>query len=207
MKMNLALNELLNSIRRALVIGVVTMLLWSGGLRSALHAQPAEKGLSLIQSSNQVAEVVRRIASCPDWTRMSKLDQGAGQQLIQCLEMISSNETPVLRAAFDQLVRHSAGERATSMKGPAKLFLLNRYIFEVPGHVDRKEARSFGGWVQPESERANFLWPFRRQANSKLELIDTFHGYFGEEYAALREFDYFNLHFGRRRLSQIERGQ
>jgi hypothetical protein len=90
----------------------------------------------------------------------------------------------------------------------SRVFVLNRFLFRVPGAVPRREARFFGGWHVPEREGSvDMAWPFATVGRSgTLRLVGTFSAYAGAPYDALGEFDWFSRRFPPRWHQPAQRG-
>ena len=82
----------------------------------------------------------------------------------------------------------------------SRVFLLNRYLFQVP-EISPIDGHLFGGWAGTpvENGMVNRLWPFSYDGQNRLQLVGEFEGYYGPPYRGLDEFDYFQKKFGLRR--------
>jgi hypothetical protein len=56
--------------------------------------------------------------------------------------------------------------------------------------------------VPADSEWINLLWPFTIDEAGTLTLTGQFHGYMGDDYLALQEFDDFNKKYGGRKIAK-----
>jgi hypothetical protein len=112
------------------------------------------------------------------------------------LEALSRYDTPTIRAAFAQFSSESRDGHADD----EKLFLANRYLFNVPEWVSAERALGFGGWFGiPQSEKGvNLLWPLHREPSGRLRLVGRQIGYLGPPFAAMDELDYLEKEYGRR---------
>ena len=106
----------------------------------------------------------------------------------------------MLRKAIERFIGERRCANKYSVDDMSKLFVLNRSIFKVPSQSKLPEARFFGGWIGvPRGEKGvDLLWPLTIRSGGKLELIGDFGGYYGDDFQAVEEFDYFNQRFGRR---------
>ena len=153
-------------------------------------------------SSGRTKRILEAIARCPPWTRVTEEDGDANakQELFMCLDQLAREETPVLRQAFKRYIKTRQAENNYSLDESSKLFVINRFLFNVPPSLGIEKAHFCGGWIGRPSrnEQIDTLWPWKLGVSGKLELVGIYHGYIGEEYQALEEFDFFNKHFGRR---------
>ena len=147
-----------------------------------------------------VADAVAIIKRCPPFTLIQEDDRHEQQELLKCLAELHTYETAVLRKAVEQFITEDR-DAFVSVDDMSKLFVLNRYIFNIPATAKGKEVRPFGGWVLPYDDgkgEMDLLWPFRIVENDQLELVGFGVGYMGETFRAVAEFDLFNERFGRR---------
>ena len=81
----------------------------------------------------------------------------------------------------------------------SKLFVLNRYVFNVPEFTPLNQQR-FGSFLGvPVLEgRVNELWPWQIDPAGELQLTGFFRGYAGESFVALEEAEAFQRLYGRR---------
>ncbi len=80
----------------------------------------------------------------------------------------------------------------------SKIYVLNRFYFDVPDSETASKVKYFGGWgIPPQGkELVNILWPLAVNASGKIYLKGAFGGYTGDSYDALGEFDYFLSGYG-----------
>jgi hypothetical protein len=150
------------------------------------------------QPTNQIVEkIISQIHSCPSW---SDIERGGimkvESRLMDSLAKVSENDIAMIREAIRILF--SNPQQDTAMW--AKVFILNRYLFQVPEEspIDDK---LFGGWagVQVNNGKVNRLWPLSHEVEGRLRIVGEFEGYFGNGYQGLDEFDYFQRTFGLRK--------
>jgi hypothetical protein len=115
---------------------------------------------------------------------------------MKCLELISENDITLIREAIVRLF--SKYSQNTSLW--SRVFILNRYLFQVPENSPIDE-HLFGGWAGTpiENGMVNRLWPFSYDSQNRLQLVGEFEGGYGNGYRGLDEFDYFHKKFGLRR--------
>jgi hypothetical protein len=86
----------------------------------------------------------------------------------------------------------------------SKVYVLLRAVFNVPQEISREEAKTFGGWVHPsvlqKSGSYDLMWPLGLNEKSEVIFVGQFEGYFGSEYDAMGEFDYFSSKYKFREL-------
>lgn len=171
------------------------------GQNNSSTPKPSGTSLGVEQPNQALADTVaREIGLCPPWSELNKGDDATRGQIMKCVEQIASNDLPVIRSAMEKYVSLKSSKKAFDVAAMSRLYVLNRYVFDVPEKASF-ERSTFGGWmgVPHDSQWINLLWPFTVDEKGKLTLIGQFSGYLGEEYQALKEFDYFNEKYGVRR--------
>ena len=144
--------------------------------------------------------VAREIELCPPWDELNKGDDATRGQIMKCLEQIANYDLAVIRQAMEKYMSIKRSQKALDVTAMSRLYVLNRYVFNVPEKASF-ERSTFGGWmgVPHDSQWINLLWPFSVDEKGKLTLTGQPSGYLGDEYKALQEFDYFNEKYGVRR--------
>jgi hypothetical protein len=145
----------------------------------------------------EVIEAVTIMSDCPIGTQVTDLRRQARerQKITACLRKLARYRTSVLRAAELQYEGVLRAQSPHSSPGDLSvLYLVNRYIFNVPDASPRSEARFFGGWegVPVTENEVNLLWPLAVGKSGDLEFSGTFGGYNGPVFQAVEEFDYFD---------------
>ncbi len=82
-----------------------------------------------------------------------------------------------------------------------KIYVFNRYYFNVPEEGDVSTSPRFGGWTIPKAtnpRRCKILYPLERGPGEVLSLTGRSVGYAGGAYQGLAEFDYFSKKYGPR---------
>ncbi len=86
----------------------------------------------------------------------------------------------------------------------SKLYLVLRYVYDVPDEMVIEDAFTYGGWVRPIEEISgstyNMMWPLGFNEFSMPVVDHPFMGYMGAEYDAPGELAYFMENFTRREL-------
>ncbi len=150
-----------------------------------------------LATHNGADEALALIEACPSWLR------GPGGQfpdpgpIMSCLRQLDGFQTPVLRAAIQQYQRAHA--RVGNNRAAATIFLLNRYLFNVPEWAPLTNGLGFGGWVGvPRRPREiNLMYPLYAGPAGEISLGPGQVGLNGS-YAAIEEFDYLEQTYGRR---------
>ena len=147
--------------------------------------------------------VAREIESCFPWSELRESDDEARKQIMTCFGKIASYDLVMIRLAIEKYVSTKRSQKAFNVAAMSRLYVLNRYLFNVPEKA-RFEKGTFGGWmgVPADSESINLLWPFTIDEAGTLTLTGQFHGYMGDDYLALKEFDDFNKKYGGRKIAK-----
>jgi hypothetical protein len=165
---------------------------------------PLVVGLALVagcHASKSAPENVSLLLDrCPEWTQLNGDDRGAKQKILLCLAQISTNDIRDIRIGVTKFLHTQRGQAESG-----KIFLLNRYLFNVP-ELGEPDDSIVTPWHSPtRSGRLDLLWPFSLMPKGDLELTGNFKGYTGESYRPLDEFDYFLKTYGRRTPSPRSR--
>lgn len=161
---------------------------------------------------NKVHYIVEQLKQSPSWMDVIRKDgdYALRDKITRIDFLVASFDTETIRKAIRLYMN---GLHASDyLEGAAKIFVLLRVVFDVPGSVNAKDAKYFGGWANPSdypdprvTGRADLLWPFRVGKEGQLVLYGTAAMYNGGPYEPLQEFDFFNKQFGRRMIPS-ERG-
>lgn len=149
-------------------------------------------------------EVIQLIENCPAWSEISISDKSALDKISICLEKVSKYETNVIRDAIRIYLTDRQSKNTYYVSEMSRLFLLNRYIFNIPSEpVPLRQVIPYGGWAgRPmDGQKIDLLWPFTIGTDNKLHLTARFQGYGGPSYSGLEEFDDLNKKYGRRKSS------
>jgi len=134
--------------------------------------------------SNPVAKSIRAM---PAWAP-AQVGSLAGIQ--KGLAPLKKFPLSAIRKGIEVYVAYNVANEHYGVEEMARLYLLNRYVLDLPERVPEDEDISFGGWIIPPDETATSLWPFSIR-NGRLQLTQKFRGYAGAPYDALGEFDHF----------------
>lgn len=161
---------------------------------------PSEKLLAIRQdriskSDSRVQKIIEIIDSTPELMALENNDIESKEKILRNLQLISEYDLSVVRSALEAYL--DIQETRKDHSGMTTLFLLNKYLFDIPEWVavDRRE---YGGWSAPYDEktnRLNVLWPFTYDEQRHLKLTQRLHGYMGPAYNPLPDFDWYYLHF------------
>lgn len=139
---------------------------------------------------------------CPHWTHLKTYQATERQKVIVCLRKLARYSTRVLRPDEVRYEDEWPRERSdySSTDKLSALLLMNRYVFDVHNVLLRRDARLFGGWagVPITEKEINLLWPLVVGKSGSLELNGDCARYYGPNFQATEESDYFDQRFGRR---------
>ena len=153
-----------------------------------------------LASDSTVNSVVKMIGACPAWSDLRASDILSRKASLACLERISHNDPDVIRKSMERYISNKRRRNAYDVSSMSRLYVLNRYVFNVPEKA-KFDRPTFGGWmgVPHNSEEINLLWPLSYDQEGKLALTGQFGGYLGDDYLAIQELDYFRSIYGARR--------
>ncbi len=162
------------------------------------------------KDKSHVDEVVALIKSSPAWSDIFETDKETTQPILSNLEKISRYDTSIIREAVRSFIQGKihGGKDDYGVDDMSRIFLLNRYIFDIPEKNNPlQKVTTYGGWRgRPlDGKTVNLLWPFTLDADKKLQLVINFKGYGGVPYRGLEEFDEFSKNFSRRKITAIEK--
>ena|ERR1041384_3360545 len=147
-------------------------------------------------------KVVELIESSPEWSEIPADDEASRSKIIEKMRGVAKYDLDTIRSAIEQyLSKKEQSEGGNDVASMSRLYVLNRYLFDVPDKVPMGERRfgSFFG-IPHDSQSVNEMWPLSVDDKGKLALTGSFKGYFGEEYLPLQEFDYFKEKYGPRKI-------
>jgi hypothetical protein len=151
-----------------------------------------------IDASPAAKRAGRLIDSLPTWMDASDSQQ-ARTALMTRLRRIDAYHSDVIRGGIELYIDERKRAKSYSVDEESKLYLLNRFLFRLPRFVEMGQFPFFGGWDIPiRGERFDPSWPFTVKPSGPV-LEGTFAGYYGDEFLALREFDYFRQNYRRRK--------
>lgn len=149
--------------------------------------------------------VTKHLHSSPSWINL-QIEANNEIKILYVLRRIGTYPTDVIRGGIKLFIYQCKKEKSYSLEEQSKVYLLNRYLFQLPRSVPRQELRFFGGWITPElGKTANPSWPLVYDSRLRLVIKGKFGGYMGDEYRAIEEFDYFSENYSRRKLKRQRR--
>jgi hypothetical protein len=127
---------------------------------------------------NEVIEATKLIEACPAWTQIESGDIKKTHSILEILGKLSQYQTSTLRRAIKQFIDTRT---LWEFNDFAKIFMINRYIFNVPQWVNSEDNIQFGGWIGigEKNGKIDMLFPFERKPSGKLELVGRHIGYNG----------------------------
>lgn len=175
------------------VVGLVNLASHGCGAKSSQRIQTCG-------NTDEVGAVLELLEESPDPSMLDDADRVQRRSVIVTLRRISQRDLYVIREAMRRYARRRERDpvRCDDLT-LARLFVLNKYLFNCPERADPSEP-GFGGWVgvPHDEEHANLMWPLSYDAQGRVVLTHRFGAYFGEPYAALGAFDYYRETYGRR---------
>jgi hypothetical protein len=162
------------------------------------HATPPDDPSRDEKHECSVDEVLDLIDKCPPWSSFSADDDAVAGRIISSLRELHRCDLDSLRRAIVTLIKREEERGGLGIEPMTKLFVLNRYLFEVPSQESVSEPH-FGGWHIPtDGEWEDRMWPLSVHEDGMV-LSGMFFSYTGPPYDALDEFDYFRSKYGPRR--------
>ena len=158
-----------------------------------------------------IGNIVNIIETCPSWARLSVVEYEEGEDVVEIqkkmimasMKELSKYDLDLLREAIK---RYTSGDGRYSSAADARLYLLNRYIFNIAAGIPMGSMWSFAAFRPAYAKGLpghaighDELWPLSVDAEGNLVLTGSFRGYLGEEFQPLSEFDDFRKEFGVRR--------
>jgi len=146
----------------------------------------------------------------PVWTLVAREDEEQINRIMFTLEKIRAYPLDTIRTAMKDFMKYNQSDGDED-----KLYLINKYLFDLPEKFPREEARFFRGYFTrsllepPEkpSDPVNLMWPFSRGPDGMLRLTEFPFGGAGPPYLAVDAFDYYREKFGPRRFPSGSGGQ
>lgn len=187
----------------------VVVLLFVLSLASCFGVETKERKVPPSESNTKgkaltgkpaIEDIANLLEASPAWSNILANDNQSQKIVIEYLERISQYDLAIIRVAIEQYINHKMATKSYGVSSMSRLYVLNRYLFDLP--TDYPFDRStFGGWIGvPEGNgRINLLWPFSYDSQGQLVLTGRFGGYNGHDYLATQEFDYFQQTFPTRK--------
>lgn len=147
-----------------------------------------------------VSQLLAAFISLPPW---GAADPGpAGWQKYQeAAGLVQRAEPAELDQALMEFLNDAEGNAGVANE--SRLFLLSRFVFDLPARVPAERRRVFKGWTNwPEPDPAGMVdlgWPVRF-ARGGPSLLAAYKGSDGPRYGAVEEYRYLRDHFRHRML-------
>jgi len=152
-------------------------------------------------SVDQLLDVFR---SLPQWAAKDPGPEG-WRNYERAAELVQNADPVELNRALLAFLDEGQG-----LEGPAnetRLFLLSRFVFELPTRAPASERRGFKGWTnwpEPDAQgMLNLSWPVSFEGREPT-LLAPYEGSEGPRYGAVEECRYLREHYGFRKLGREE---
>lgn len=139
----------------------------------------------------------------PPWSRITATnsDPDSRVKILSELEVVNRQDTQDLRQAVNLYwTREVISKPSDELEAASRLFVLNRYVFNVPEWIPQG-SKGYGVWkgVPVQDGNINLMWPLSLR-EGHIDLLGNYAGYWGPPYLGLDEFDDFTSRYGRRNL-------
>jgi hypothetical protein len=161
----------------------------------------------------EVLSVVDMIERLPVWTTASEHDRSLDGAILKAMAKLDAIDTNTIDAAIRLFwgrycMPTSKGTNIRAWNdGKAKIYLLNRYLFDVPEWVKGSVIDWGGEFMPPYSESGiPMLWPLKRSTDGRLEIahyIPT--EYVGGSYDGVRDWIFIKEHYPRRSMPEASK--
>jgi hypothetical protein len=138
------------------------------------------------------------IDETPPWSEVTAGDQAGLRAIEDRLRPIKEYSVEEVVEGLRRFVeRRRASANGYDVPAMSKLYVLNRYLFDVPPRVPAGRPR-FGGFtgVPTYAGAIDELWPWQTSANGEIRLTGAFRGFVGEAYQAVEEARAFQAEYG-----------
>jgi hypothetical protein len=144
--------------------------------------------------------IAAELDAMPAWADVSIGDSQALAAIELAIRHLSTDDEETILSAIRRYIekRYEVDGRL-NVSAMSKLFVLNRYIFNVPEFAPLNQPR-FGAFIgiPAQDGLVNELWPWRIAADGELRLTGFFRGYTGETFQAMKEAEAFLSLYGLR---------
>ncbi len=153
-----------------------------------------------MSETRMVNDIIKTLDGCIPWSEIEENDVNSRNEVMKTMEKLSRCDIDVLEKAVEKYVLNKKEQNSYDVDSMSRLYVLNRYIFDVSAKKPW-EAPRFGAFFVLPSEREGIveLWPLSFDDKGNLVLTGEFGGYFGESYLAVEEFKYFRKTYGVRK--------
>jgi len=164
-----------------------SLLIFCGflGLAPVLHAESQSHQDKVIQ------DIADELHSAPSWRGMDP--DRDGPKLVAIMDKTRG----LTEKEFQSLIERVLSNDRTDVDQLSKLYILNRFFFNVPDvKTSGKAVKRFGAWWIPENKPECF--PLEKKGNGFVIVEGYRGGYMGQPYNALGEMQYFAKTYGTR---------
>jgi hypothetical protein len=158
-----------------------------------------------------VSDLLAAFRSLPPWSAADpESDSGPSGWLKynQAARLAQAANPAELDQALLEFLNEAEGEAGSANE--SRLFLLSRFVFDLPAHAPAAQRRVFKGWINwpaPDSEGMVSLdWPVRFGPGGP-SLLAAYKGSEGPRYGAVEDYCYLREHFGLRDLARGQPGR
>ncbi|MGC4043614.1 MAG: hypothetical protein QM758_07390 [Armatimonas sp.] len=165
--------------------------------------------------NKNVLEIVHIIERCPSWADAAfhiRRDDAKKKQILNNLLAISKYPITDIEKAIIEYIKKKdlpgGGNLSNySVSEMAKIFILNRYLFNVPETIPMKKHNNFLGFYgMPYNDQTiGLMWPLGFDKKGDLIILDAACFYNGPRYMGIEEFRYFKSLYGLRKRKPPER--
>ena len=141
----------------------------------------------------EIQTIVNLLSQCPEWNGQTVSNSQTNAQVMEQLAKISKFNLIQIREAIEYYAEESKKFDFSYRERMGSVFLLNRYLFNIPPGLQKYKKYFWGVTGAPSNDgEVDWLWPFTKDSKGAL-LLTGFPIFFrGTEYQALEEFDFFN---------------
>jgi hypothetical protein len=146
---------------------------------------------------NNPGKIEELLEKVPPWADLLVNDTDGRGESMRLLNQINDYRLPEIE---EGVRRYCAKVAPTDVRALSTIYVLNRFLFNVPDVLRPDQFLAFGGWGDIPKVDGGFsgIWPLSRDKNYRFVLTGQIHLYTGAPYDALGEFAYFKQHYGRR---------
>ena len=149
--------------------------------------------------SNTIVGIRSLISEMPDWSATVEQDCSISYASIKPIAVKFAQMSSYMRRSEVKRFSCHYCSPDFDFAQASRLYLLLRILFDLPTQQPVNRAKVFGGWhhLSVDEDKADFdlAWPVYVDASTLTIKIEPCRGYFGRNYDALGEYEYFNDHF------------
>ncbi|PLX11551.1 MAG: hypothetical protein C0598_07910 [Marinilabiliales bacterium] len=141
-----------------------------------------------------------QVESVKAWTDESGYSENDNYTLLESASQVASLTDDEIITGVADYSEYYAGY----IPEMSKLYLILRYVYDVPNNLPMENAYSYGGWIHPNEVISNsaydLMWPLGWNEMNMIVVDHEFMGYIGAGYDAIGELSYFMENFDKREL-------